>query len=270
MTDYTMYEHKFHRSTSQQPLRRQRGVALFVVIVFVLLSMLLAIWASRTAWFNELVVGNDADYQRAFEAAQALLLDAELDIRGENADGSACKGNGKTCRNGTSITKIPLETTGDEGVTQLLTSLEEATNRCKHGLCAKRLGRQDFWNYPDNNSSITPAAQPFEKSLQALSASDVGARYGEYTGAVPSNNPILNDTTAWDRGGWYWIEVLNYSTSAEFSSLIVPSAAASKKKLVALNLLPAVVYRITALAYGRKDGNIVVLQETYARTKMRD
>ena len=48
---------------------RERGIALFVVIVFVMLSMLLALWASRTAIFNEMVVGNDADYQRAFEAA---------------------------------------------------------------------------------------------------------------------------------------------------------------------------------------------------------
>ena len=42
--------------------RRQRGVALFVVLVFVLLSMLLALWATRTSLFNEMVVGNDADY----------------------------------------------------------------------------------------------------------------------------------------------------------------------------------------------------------------
>ena len=60
---------------------RERGIALFVVIVFVMLSMLLALWASRTAIFNEMVVGNDADYQRAFEAAQSLIQDAELDIR---------------------------------------------------------------------------------------------------------------------------------------------------------------------------------------------
>lgn len=76
--------------STQRQQTRQRGAALFVVIVFVMLSMLLALWASRTSLFNEMLVGNDADYQRAFEAAQALLQDAELDIRGENADGSFC------------------------------------------------------------------------------------------------------------------------------------------------------------------------------------
>ena len=63
----------------------QHGVALFVVIVIVMLSMLLALWASRTSWFGEMLVGNDADYQRAFEAAQAMIQDAELDIRGEQS-----------------------------------------------------------------------------------------------------------------------------------------------------------------------------------------
>ena len=48
----------------------------------VMLSMLLALWGSRTALFNELIVGNDADYQRTFEAAQALIQDAEFDIQG--------------------------------------------------------------------------------------------------------------------------------------------------------------------------------------------
>ena len=66
-------------------LRRQRGVSLFIVIVFVMMSMLLALWGARTSLFNEIIVGNDADYQRAFEAAQALIQDAEFDIRGERA-----------------------------------------------------------------------------------------------------------------------------------------------------------------------------------------
>lgn len=81
--------------------RFQNGVALFTVIVFIMLSMLLALWASRTSLFNEMVVSNDADYQRAFEAAQALLQDAELDIRGENPDGSMCVGAGNVCRTAT-------------------------------------------------------------------------------------------------------------------------------------------------------------------------
>ena len=52
-------------------LHHQRGISFFVVIVLVMLSMLLALWGARTSLFSEMIVGNDADYQRAFEAAQA-------------------------------------------------------------------------------------------------------------------------------------------------------------------------------------------------------
>ena len=74
-----------HTSPSRTA-HHQHGVALFVVIVVVLLSSLLVMWGARTSLFNELVVGNDADYQRAFAAAQSLIQDAELDIRSAEPD----------------------------------------------------------------------------------------------------------------------------------------------------------------------------------------
>ncbi len=107
--------------------QRQKGVALFIVVVLVMLSMLLALWASRSALFNEMFVGNDADYQRALEAAQALLQDAELDIRGEQASGAACAASSSqpsVCRSGAGIAQFPRET-GEVGL--LLASLAEAT-----------------------------------------------------------------------------------------------------------------------------------------------
>src|SRR5256885_9861446 len=141
--------------------RQQRGVALFVVIIFVMLSMLLALWASRTSLFNELVVGNDADYQRAYEAAQALLQDAELDIRGEKADGTVCTGQDNVCRTSTTA-KIPLET---QEIAPLLSSLGTG---CSQGLCGKRGDKQDFWNNSDERLGLT---------LAQLTTAGVGARY---------------------------------------------------------------------------------------------
>lgn len=229
--------------------------------------MLLALGASRTALFNEMVVGNDADYQRAFEAAQALLQDAELDIRGENANGSACtpdSSKGDLCRN-TTLEKIPLEA---QEVGPLLANLDAEATKCRNALCTKRTGRQDFWNFP----SGTPL-QPGEAMLSQLAVDGVGARYGRYTGAaVGSNtapaNPILADTSAANRGGWYWIEVLPYDESSQNSGLIV-STSGGAGNFLSLNLLPSVVYRITALAYGRKPNTMVVLQQTYAQQKLK-
>jgi len=270
----------------RRPLPRQRGVALFVVIVFVLLSMLLALWASRTSMFNELVVGNDADYQRAFEAAQAMLQDAELDIRGERADGFACDAGDVSalpqavCRRGATA-QIPLAT---EEVGPLLAELESQTTRCLNGLCFKRSGRQDFWNYTSTTSPVPTNLQSGEVTLDSLTVANVGARYGEYTGAahaVDTAAPV-NPLLQWDGSNaaraWYWIEVLPYDQSSQMSSVVVGTGA----NLLPLNMVPNVVYRITALAQGRKTRppksgevdpqpvTVVVLQQTYARQKRKD
>ena len=243
----------------------QRGVALFIVIIFVMLSMLLALWASRTSLFNEMLTGNDADYQRTFEAAQALLQDAELDIRGEMADGSAC--SAAPCRAYTSSLQFPGDS---KEINPLLTLLEAESTRCKDALCTRRVGRQDFWNYTAPGTVIKPAANTAlgEAPLSALKA--VGARYGQYTGAANTTangplNPILTETDA-GRGGWYWIEIMRYSDAAKSANLIVDASTSQ----LPLNLDVYVVFRITALALGRKSGTTVVLQQTYARQRLRD
>ena len=242
---------------------RQRGVALFVVIVFVMLSMLLALWASRTSLFNEMVVGNDADYQRAFEAAQALLQDAELDIRGEMADGTPCAAS--PCR---AYTGGVLQFPGDTNeINPLITTLEAENKRCKDGLCARRVGRQDFWNYATAETSIKPAADTTLGEVPLSDLMTVGARYGQFTGAQLGSttapaNPILADPSA----GRYWIEIMRYSDTAKSANVIVDSNTSQ----LPLNLDVYVVFRITALAIGRKPGTTVVLQETYARQRAKD
>lgn len=252
-------------SPNHRPLRpKQRGVALFVVIVFVMLSMLLALWASRTSLFNEMVVGNDADYQRAFEAAQALLQDAELDIRREFADGSPC--TAATCRDLTaSANKIPVDA---QEVTPLLASLDTQTTKCRTGLCTKRTGRQDFWNY--TNATTPPPAdlKAGEVKLEDMTQPGIGARYGQYTGAAQGSataqaNPILqwNAGTPANQGGWYWIELLVYDKSSGPGVVVDPG----RPDVLQLNLSPNVAYRITALAYGRKPNTMAVIQQTYVR-----
>ena len=258
----------------RHPHRRssERGVALFVVIVFVLLSMLLALWASRTSLFNEMVVGNDADYQRAFEAAQALLQDAEMDIRSAEPDSNNktldkvdCSAGGDICRLGLPSFQIPGSKEAEK-ITLLLAELanKTATDGCNKGLCIKRAGVQDFWND--------------KAALQKISAANVGARYGQFTGAKISTatdpaNPILADTSAWNSGGWYWIEVLPYIKPGTGTNRLIVDASASGgggPDIFQPNLDPNVVYRITAVAYGRKDSTMVVLQQTYAQQRLKD
>lgn len=225
----------------------QRGVALFVVVVFVLLSMLLALWSARSSFFNELVVGNDADYQRAHEAAQALLQDAEREIEmsSENPPkplgGSACGGD--VCRV-THTYKL-----NSDNLLASLMGLTTETTGCSKGICVRRSNsKQDFWND--------------ETALADFAKTGVGMRYGQVTGAAVAGkgNPILSDITADNRGGWYWIEV--FKNIVEQPGLVV-----DKDRFVQVredrDKGDVIVYRITALAYGRKPGTMVVLQQTY-------
>ena len=236
-----------------KPISQQKGISIFVVIVIVLLSTLLSLWASRSALFNEIIIGNDADYQRAFEAAQALIQDAEFDIKGIKPDGTACTpvaGSPAVCRIPDAFNTVwfPNE---DKETTDLFYQLGTAATGCINGICLKRTGNQDFWADPTTLANMLPS----------------GARYGQYTGAQKGNlsNTLLNDATA-GRGGWYWVEVMRYDPSAGNTAIITSGANSN----LALNIVPKVVYRITAIARGLKPGTQVVLQSTFVRQKKAD
>ena len=102
-------------------------------------------------------------------------------------------------------------------------------------------------------------------------AANVGARYGQFTGAATggtsttASNPILKKTDT-DEGGWYWVEVMPYDSSAGNSKLITTETSGN----LGLNLLPNVAYRITAIARGLKPSTQVVLQSTFVRQRMKD
>jgi len=65
--------------------RSQAGFSLPVVMVTALLATLLVLTASRTALLDEAATGNESDYQRALEGAQALLREAESEIQREDS-----------------------------------------------------------------------------------------------------------------------------------------------------------------------------------------
>lgn len=254
---------KYHPSKAQN---QERGIALFTVIIFTLLAMLLALWAWRSALVNEMITGNDADYQRAFEAAQAMLQDAEFDIRGINHHGESCQkkpGDMDKCR----PTPQPPDPDAPEGTPEragtagadiyfqietqdleyILSTIAAKSPevKCYKGVCHKRTGNQDFWNEPDILSKML----------------ENGARYGQFTGADSSESSnLILATRESGKGAWYWIEILPYLQPNTYllrganSKSNVFRYAPSKKKLW--------VYRITALARGNKSGTEVVLQST--------
>lgn len=228
-----MHGQKSYREFVMKKYKNQQGISLFIVIVLVLMSMLLALWASRTAFFNELIVGNDTDYQRTFEAAQVMLQDAELDIRQGTEVGT-------NQRAAVSSTFYP---TAHDELDALTYVLDAQTTKCFNGICQFRTGAQDFWN----DSTM----------MSAMIAANIGARYGQYTGASAgtSSNPILADTTA-GRGAWYWVEVIKYEPKETGPGVL----AGAEPEVVNAKIF----YRITAIARGLKPSTQVVLQNIVA------
>lgn len=215
--------------------KHQQGISLYIIIILVMLSMLLVLWASRTSLFNEMIISNDADYQRAFEAAQAMQQDAENDIRQGIETGTNLR-----------VTKsAPLFPSDQNELDTLVDTLETPPTKCSKGICQKRKSTvvQDFWN---------------DKTLlTAMTAVDIGARYGQFTGATAgaTSNPILAKT-ALGEGAWYWIEVMKYNPKSSSPGLIT-----------GVEIDPAnapFLYRITSIARGLKPSTQVVLQSVVA------
>lgn len=206
--------------------QRQQGLALYVILILVLLAVILALWASRTAIFSEMIAGNDADYQRAFEAAQAMVQDAKDDIY----INLYAKDKAST-RNTTDAVQYPAVQTN---FIEWASGLSAEATACKSGVCLRRTGAENFWDD--------------ETDLAAMLA--VGARYGQYSGNAPGahTNPILSFSAA-NKGAWYWVEPIPFkgaelgnTTGLLQSSATVPIEA-------------DMLFRITALALGIKGAS---------------
>lgn len=210
---------------------RQQGISLLTVIVLVLLSGLLALWASRTTLFHELVVGNAADHQRAQEAAEALLQDAQHDL-------ALHHGGGPHPRAARQHLLPPADSGPDFDAFVAQLQSPPAMNGCQQGLCTSRSSAVDFWLHAPSLAQMTQAG--------------IGARYGDYTQAPLADHPPLLGERRAGQGAWYWIEVMRHQPAEGVDPALGPPLRAP------------LLYRITALARGLKAGSQVVLQTVVA------
>lgn len=237
------------------PRSRQRGISLFIVMVMVLLTTLFVMWSARTALFNELVTGNDSDYQRALEAAQAMVRDAEFDIKGQKPDGSACKAGAAydgSCRptvlnvvNGQVF--FPQNT---DDFQDLEAGLASATPSCVKGICLSNNVLPEFWTTESGAKGL-------------LAMKKLAARYGEFTGATATTavgDQLLVSTAISDAKAWYWVEVLPYDTSS--------AVAAGPAQTFRADSSTPYIYRITGIAQGLKQGSQAVVQTVFVWRKV--
>jgi len=202
----------------KQAAHLQKGIALYTTSIVLMLCMLLALWATKSAIFFDMVSSNHADYQRAFEAAQAMVEDAKADIyahlHASAAPPPLSSGSSRFPNHAQNWAAWSdrLQTAGNQ--------------RCAQGVCLRTMAGENFWED--------------ETALSHMLAG--GARYGSYSGQSSGSgpNPILAQSSS-QGGAWYWIEPMRLDEpQIQWSQL--PSGPNTSTWL----------FRITGLAYGLK------------------
>lgn len=228
-----------------KPTSRERGVALVVVMVMLLLTTFALLSSNRVGWLNEKLVGSESDHERAFAAAEALIRDAEMDINGRRFDGVPCPANPAT-QFGCRYLNAPHFPQGDDDLDTILTRVASGFANCSQGICL-----------PVSTTALEVAGA-WTNQLASMQA--VGATYGQFTSATPAaaGNPLLTAGRA-----WYWVEVLRYDTEAVNSDATAVTVPVPVKE-------HPYVYRITAYVQGTKPGTQVRLRSTYVPFLARD
>ena len=156
--------------------RPARGLALPVVLVFVLVLTLTALFGMRTAIFGEGISRNQLDLQLARQAAEAALRDAERDLllaSGDQVTGARCARNARR----------PL--TGG--------ALADFDASCTAGQCLGVDGRDSDYAARTNPQPWWPSHSVASKSGQwnddlgtkPEAGKDSSALCGTFTGGVP-------------------------------------------------------------------------------------
>lgn len=281
------YTHSHHLSKRHVP--GERGIALLTVLIILLLSSILVLGAFRVGFLNEILVGAESDHNRARAAAEALLRDAEIDIRGRRPPYNALQTNG--------FRGTPCRPTPDNQ-----TSLDVAANyrvlpnRSQVGGCRARqlpntpyipesadaytavrnivqtIQASNFAAVPCSQGICTPPTLTSMANF-AVNPSDAmrnqGAIYGQYTRQTVADltlgntsNPSLvppADGINANARGWYWIEVFPMPVNPESEHVTSPNAPADPRDRYTPEAGQELIYRITARAVGLKPETQVVL-----------
>lgn len=77
---------------------RQQGISLVIVMIFLVILSVLGITAMQGSTLSSRIARNEADRNLAFQAAEAAIRDAELDIKGLRFDNAVCVPASAGCR----------------------------------------------------------------------------------------------------------------------------------------------------------------------------
>lgn len=248
---------------------KQSGVALVVVLIFMLALSAIAIFASRNATLGERQARNETEYQIARQAAEAALRDAERELYPDPAVSApttpACARTGSVFR------------TNDRVV-----SSEEFTDSCLGGQCWVPAARyaQD-WDSATKASGVKPGEPWWPISKGGLWTSS-GSTCASYTGPVPLGRytgvPPLRGVRAQPD---YLIEYLGdpsqdaaligkgFQCVTPLIGVGAALAAADQVNAAAMTspLMACYLFRITARGFGPSSNTEVMMQSYFSIVK---
>lgn len=213
-------------------------MALLLVIVLLLLCGLSVLGLSRVLLLNENLVGSAADHDRAFAAAEALIRDAEADIRGQRPDGSATRPPPP----GVFYPEQPVD------LRDLAAAVAaDPDTPCRDGICL-----------PAHIDQLTTLHRQTDLFSADAHPDPIHAAYGRFTGARAS--AAMAPYLAADRAG-YWVEVFEHPPGA---------GVAAEDFRYAPDATRPFVFRITAVVPGRRADIRAVLREIFIPSPLID
>ena len=234
--------------------KSQQGVALVVVLLFLVAVTGISVWTARQSMLAESMARNQIDQEAARQAAEAALRDAERDI--DNAAFGTKMTNASCARNSSP--------TDDEGI-----NIAEFSTTCTRGLCLK-----DDTSYKDTNwktastSNATVAEPWWPTSKGGLWTDDEDTKPGRvpvdsnncdtFTGGVPLGTftgvPPISGVAKQPE---YLIEVfLRKHVRMNVDEAQVTSMGENANQW-------STMYRITARGFGYSTRTQVVLQTVF-------
>lgn len=217
-----------HFSYKFRHLKRQQGIALVVVMIFIVALSMLATFSINNANLSERLARNKLDLQLAREAAEAALRDAEIDLQlttGVQRAGANCaRGNQRP----------------------LVDRLNEFTTKCSNGQCFFIDTYYQNASYATSSTS-SGTGEPWWPVVKG----------GKWNDDLSSKPTALNTNCAFDGA-------VPYGTYSGRTNL--PGVSRQPEYLIELfrrNDFGGSVFRITARGFGRGSSTEVVLQSYF-------
>lgn len=162
------------------PTRPQHGASLIMVMLILIVVSILGVGAAQIAILGERSARNDRDYQVAWQSAEAALLDAEFDIRGDT---------------GITATRKDVFTANNQ-----IAFVEGCgTSGNSKGLCLPTVVGKPVWLQIDFAAASTPTAEFGQFTGRSFDAGGLGVkpvRKPRYMVEAISDAEIFGDKSA--------------------------------------------------------------------------